>query len=79
MLLACNKCIVMVRVRKQSNIPRLFVRFTIINTNKGLINFWSLRMRGNMLSEATKLRALCFVKLFLLILMASSENCKSLV
>ena len=46
---------------------------------KGLINFWSLRMRGNMLSEATKLRALCFVKLFLLILMVSSENCKSLV
>ena len=33
MLLACNKCIVIVRVRKQSNIPRLFVRFTIINTN----------------------------------------------
>ena len=33
MLLACNKCIVIVLVRKQSNIPRLFVRFTIINTN----------------------------------------------
>ena len=41
---------------------------------KGLTNFRVLRMCGNMLSEATKLRALCFLKLFLLVLIVSSEN-----
>ena len=42
--------------------------------DKGLTNFRVLRMCGNMLSEATKLRALCFLKLFLLVVIVSSEN-----
>ena len=36
---------------------------------KGLMPNGSLRMRGRQPSEATKLRALCFLKLFLLISM----------
>ena len=41
---------------------------------KGVTDFGHLRILENMLSEATKLRALCFLKLFLLVLMVGSEN-----
>ena len=41
---------------------------------KGVTEFGHLRILENMLSEATKLRALCFLKLFLLVLMVGSEN-----
>ena len=42
--------------------------------HKGVTDFGHLRILENMLSEATKLRALCFLKLFLLVLMVRSEN-----
>ena len=42
--------------------------------SKGVTEFGHLRILENMLSEATKLRALCFLKLFLLVLMVGSEN-----
>lgn len=41
---------------------------------KGVTDFGHLRMHGNLLSKSTKLRALCFLKLFLLVLMVWSEN-----
>ena len=43
-------------------------------SGKGVTEFGHLRILENMLSEATKLRALCFLKLFLLVLMVGSEN-----
>ena len=43
-------------------------------TSKGVTDFGHLRMHGNLLSKSTKLRALCFLKLFLLVLMVWSEN-----
>ena len=57
-----------------------FTPFTLIISsadycaNKGVTEFGHLRILENMLSEATKLRALCFLKLFLLVLMVGSEN-----
>ena len=42
--------------------------------SKGVTDFGHLRMHGNLLSKSTKLRALCFLKLFLLVLMVGSEN-----
>ena len=46
----------------------------IIQCTKGVTDFGHLRMHGNLLSKSTKLRALCFLKLFLLVLMVGSEN-----
>ena len=55
------------------NSPSEGFKFLKINSNqnsdKGLMPNGSLRMRGRQPSEATKLRALCFLKLFLLISM----------